>query len=582
MRQKMSIMRKATSLEAKSLIELAARKNMALNLFRPMEHQEPFFKLWAREFLCRGGNRSGKTTIAAVKFAAMACDIPITLNDGTKLDLRKPWQKGRPLRMWVIGFDLRHIGETIHRVLFRNDLFRIIKDKTTGQYRAFQPWTDEDKDREEEARQAPPLIPKRYIKPNSWDWENKKNREFKKVTIIDPQTGEELAEIFAYSSKADPKAGDPVDVIWIDESIDNAAHYPEWRARLFDRRGILFWSSWPNVNNEALSKISDLAEAQANDPNPLVREIVISLSANKTISEEKRSEALGMFSSDEERRARDLGEYITDLLKMYPLFDEFRHQAVLDNDPDEVSEILRRRNGIPPNDWTAELILDPGSTSPGLLFGAIPPIHIGLGRTFVVFDELTPDRHDATQLAKLAMQKVSESIGRRGFNRAIIDMRCGRQKAPGMSMTIEENYRRAFESVGIMLTGGEFRFSAGSPDVGGRIMALQAWMHEDRRLLPSLRIVRSRCPKLCSQLSKYKKYGVNNDIRDDRPASGQRIDLAVCLEYWAASNPLYVMPPITHEGGRDVSPLAWYRKFIAGRQKPTPPSVQLGPRYKVE
>jgi hypothetical protein len=548
---------------------------MSLSLFRPLEHQEPFFRNWARQHLLRGGNRSGKSTCAATMFASVALDIPVTLSDGSQLSMRKPWQKGKCLRMWVIGFDLRHIGETIHRLLFREGLFKIIKDKETGRYRAYRPWDPEDSSRESEVKDSAPLIPKRYIKPNSWDWENKKNREFKRVTISHPVTGEDLAEIYAYSSKSDPKAGDPVDFIWIDESIDNADHYKEWRARLFDLRGSLIWSSWPAVNNDALASLTEEALKQSVKPNPLVRETVITLSANKSLSEEVRSEALGMFTTDEEKRARDSGEYVTDMLRMYPLYDEFIHQAVIDGDPDEVSSILRGSNGTPPADWTIELALDPGTSHPGVLFGAIPPYHIGRGRANVVYDVLYPDRHDATQLAKL----VAEKLGGRKINRAIIDWSAGRQTSMGHSVTNDENYRRAFAAAGVQLESGDFYFTRGSNNVGGRIGIVQEWMHMDPRGLPPLRIVRGNCAKLCDQLRKYKKSCVNNDVKDDRPAPGQQIDLAVALEYWAASNPQYVQPKYDTKQSGKASDWLWFLQNIRNRPKAKPESAQLGPAY---
>ena len=366
----------ATTKQLGALAEYSQRQNMTLRMFRPQEHQEPCFTQYAREFIIRGGNRAGKSVCAAAKFASKALDIPITLEDGTQIESRKPWQKGRCLRMWVIGYDAKHIGQTIYRLLFKRGLIKIIKDKRTGLYRAFQPWKPEDAEREHEAKDAPPLIPARYVKPNSWDWENKKGKEFKSVTLIDPTTGEEIAEIYAYSSKADPKAGDPVDFIWIDEAIENPAHYEEWRSRLFDRRGELIWSSWPNVQNDALVNLSKRAEEQRGDPNALVKEHVIKLSQNKTIAKDVMAEALGMFATPEERRARDAGEFVTDLLRMYPWYDEYTHQAVRDGDPDEVSRIIRANRGIVPHEWTRELIIDPGSQNPAALFCAIPPPEI--------------------------------------------------------------------------------------------------------------------------------------------------------------------------------------------------------------
>jgi hypothetical protein len=571
--------RTPTNKEVQALVEYSLRRNMAAAMFRPMEHQEPFFRNYAREYLLRGGVRAGKSACAAMKFALTAMDLDVTYNDGTSHSIRQPWQKGKCLRMWVIGYDSKHIGQTIYRLLFKPGLFKIIKDLNTGLYRAFRPWEEEDKKREKEAKPSPALIPSRYIKPNTWDWENKKGKEFKSVVIRDPISGEDLAEIYAFSSKADPKAGDPVDMIWIDEAIENPSHYEEWKSRLFDVRGSLIWSSWPNVQNDALAKLTERALEESKKENPLVRETVISLSANKTIDKETLNEALGMFASPEERRARDKGEYVTDLLRMYPIFDEYQHQAVLDGDPDRVSEILRKNGGIPPADWTRELIIDPGTQHPAALFVAIPPpelIYPGT-ETFVVYDELAGDfvrQHDATKLAK----KIKEKTGGLRFHRMIIDMQAGQQKQMGYEIRIVDNYREALERERVFLETGSPFFTPGSKDVGGRIGQLQQWMHvQPQSELPKLRIVRSRCPNLVKQLREYKKSCVNNYVKDDRPYPNQHIDAAVALEYWASSHPRYVRPKFAPTTGSALSYVIGLRDAL---RRKSSGGGQIGPQYE--
>lgn len=692
-------MRKTTKNELQALYEFNQRKNMALSMFRPMEHQEEFFRNWAREFLFRGGVRcvssgskiltpygstkardlqvgdtvagpegdtpvvakhsfrddgllvsvegrkvlctldhplkaregwrlactlepgmevktvdgwqeiisisrvvnaefvalstgsetyiaegfeshnSGKSTCCAARFAATAMGIPITLNDGTEIEMRQPWQKDRCLRMWVIGYDSKHIGQTIHRLLFQEGLFKVIRDKQTGLYRTYQEWNPEDKAREDEARPSPPLIPSRYIVPGSFDWENKKNKEFNKVVIQDPVTGNPLAEIFAYSSKADPKAGDPVDVIWIDEAIEYEGHYSEWLSRLIDTRGNLFWSSWPNVNNEALQNLSKKALQQKDSKNPLAREVIVAMSQNKTMSKEKIDEALGMFNTEADRQARDLGQYVTDQLRMYPLFHEDVHSALRmfdidgsEEHMDEVSRILRASRGTPPASWTRELIVDPGTSSPAALFVAVPPPQLGVA--YVVYDELVPGRADAAQLAALIKQKMGGNV----FHRFIIDAQAGRQQSMGYSWKVQDNYSNAFRDLGIASSISGHGFVHGTNNVGARIGALQEWMHIMSNGLPKLRIYKPNCPKLCEQLRDYKKARINKEVRDDRPHPGQTIDAAVCLEYWASSHPQYVRPKA---GLAQMAPgVAWYMRTFGKKKKPS--SAELGAKYFVD
>ena len=567
-----------TRLQNEALVEYSRRRNMALKMFRPMEHQDAFFRDWSREHLLRGGNRSGKSTCAAARFAAVATDTPITLSDGTIVDQRQPWQKGRKLRMWVIGFDGRHIGETIHRLLFQEGLFDIIRDKKTGLNRTFRRWEPEDLARESETKKSPPLIPPRYVKPNSWDWENKKNREFKKVTIINPITKEELADIYAYSSKADPKAGDPVDCIWIDEAIEYPSHYPEWQARLIDNRGCMFWSSWPAVDNDALQGITERAakeaEAVANGEKeaPLVRESVITLSGNMAMPEDVKKEALGMWASPEERRARDLGEYVTDQLRMYPLYDPEVHQAIYPDKSDDLCETLRETGGMPPANWMRELIIDPGTQHPACLLVAMPPPQFG--EYFVVYDEIYPGRADAEQLADL----IKEKTGGYAFNRFIIDQNAGRQQGMGYTWRVVDNYIDAFRTRNIRSERTGFEFQYGDNNVGARVGRLQQWMHIKEDGLPKLRIVKARCPKLCDQLRLAKKAYANRDVKDDRHAAGQAVDLVHAIEYWASSSPKYVAPPpgFGPTGDHYNSTL---KRLLRMRGKSKRTSHSLGPSY---
>lgn len=559
--------------ETKKLIALTKMRNMALTMFRPLPHQEPFIELFAREVLLKGGNRAGKSLLAACKTGAISMDMPIILNDGRKINMRRPHQIGRPLVIWIIGYDWKHIGQTIYRLLFRPGLFQVIKDKDTGSYRAFRQWDAEDVARESEAKPSPPLIPPRYVDQKSWDWENRKGRQFKSVRIIDPTTQETTAEIYCYASTAEAKAGDPVDVIWIDEAIQCPEHYGEWQARLIDRSGFLYWSSWPKTDNIALQTLHERSKACEGQENPPVRTITITLSDNKALSEEKRREAIGMWTTEEERLARDKGEFVTGQYRMYPLFDPFLHQAIYEVGGDALSEILKRNDGVPPKEWTHELILDPGTQSPGVLFIAIPPPHYG--NYCVVYDEITT-RADADQLADKIKMKVNGLL----FHRFIIDARAAASHGMGYTKTVAENYTRAFNARNISCYLTKSGFSLGCTDVGGRIMSLQEWLHVQKSGYPKLRIVRDRCPKLCDQMQKYMKARVNNEIRDDRPASGQTLDLAVCLEYASASYPEFVPHSRIASAFEQNHKEGWYHALFASRRPRKKDSTcVLGPQY---
>lgn len=561
----------------KGLSEYGARKSMSLAIYRPQPHQEPFFRKYAKEYLLRGGVRAGKSLSASTLFSAIATDTPITFSDGTVMDMRQPWQKGRCLTMWVIGYDAKHIGQTIFRLLFKANAFKIIRDKNPPhEWRAYREWEPEDKAREREAKPAHPLIPNAFVDPKSWDWENRKGREFKSVTIWHPQTHEPLAQIFAFSSKAEPKQGDPVDVIWIDEAIQDPKHYEEWMSRIVDMDGRIFWSSWPKTDNNALQLLTHRAEACKNDPEPLVRELVISTSENKALATSAKDKFLAGLS-EEARRARDRGEYLTDLQRAYPTYHKETHRVEIDaidliEKEDGISRELSKYDGIPPRDWTLELILDPGTAHPAALCCAIPPLNFGNYR--IVYQEIYPGRADPNQLAELIKKRTQGQ----SFHRFIIDYRAGRQQTIGSTDTVVNNYIEAFKKVRLKSRSLGYRFVYGSDNVGARMGKLLDWLHfADGQDYPTLRIVNHRCPNLCEQMRDYKLACVNDDIKENRPAPNQRIDLAQCLEYWAASNPKYVPYSLQPEDG-GAGYMEWLRTF--GRKKRGKDSgTQIGPNY---
>lgn len=533
--------------------ELASRESESLRLFRPLDIQANILQSAARETLVRGGNRSGKSLSSAVRFASIATNIPITLRDGTQFHCRAPHQMGRELTMWCIGYGETHIGQTLYRLLFQKGAFKIIKDLRTNKWRAFDPTDPADLARDNECRPSNPLIPGRYIDPKGWSWKNKGSRLFEKCVIVDPTTKEKLATIYAFTSSGEVKAGDPVDEIWIDEMIQYPSHYAEWQARLIDRAGRLWWSSWPDITNSALLDLTKRAIACKGEEKRPVNEFVLRMSDNPHLPKEAKDLAAKGWTATE-RRARDAGEYVTDALKMYPRFDDQVHCAWYD-DPakdDALGKILRERGGEPPDDWAREIILDPGTTHPAVLFVAIASPQYG---DYVVpYDEIYIPNMDANQLAAA----VAKRAAGHQFHRFTIDNRASRQTPMGFGKTILQNYADAFRKVGLVSATTGSSFLPGSDNVSGRIGELQDWMVVRTTGYPKLRIVTKFCRSLCEQLRDYLKDNTNG-VQEYKPAKRQHIDVATCLEYLAASNPKWVQPP---RNGRQVSPAERMMRLI--------------------
>lgn len=543
-------MHNISSLETAAAIELAERKRMALRIFRPQPHQEPIFEApLAKYSLIQGGNRSGKSTCAAVQFASIATDTPITLADGREIDQRAPWQKGRSLVMYVVGYQERHIGETIYRLLFKRGLFKVVHDPKTKELRSFDP--DNDPALGLKPQDSPPLIPARFIKKFSWNVAA--DNIFTKVILHNPKTKEEIAQIFAYSSQGLPKAGDPVDFVWVDERIGTDGYIDEMKARLVDKSGQLVWSSWPDVKSDDLRKFVEVVDrAEEEGKHDIARKTLLPMSSNKHLGKKAIEEFLAGCATPEEALARDKGIFVTDMLRMYPLFDRAYHSAIReDEDADKLSKILKARDGIPPNDWTKTLVLDPGTSNPAVLLCAVPPPDVG--EFYVAYQEFYPGRFDAIQLAQLIKKETEGQY----FRQFLCDRRAGRQTPMGMRARIVDSYEEAWLEAGLQCSLSKHKFQMASDDVGGRQMILQGLMHPGKTGLPKLRIVTHRCPQLCRQLEKVKKQVVSKEVRDERKAPGQPHDVLDCLEYFAASKPRYQRPVPTPEQWPDS-----YRRYM--------------------
>lgn len=426
-------------------------------------------------------------------------------------------------------------------MLFQPGAFSIIRDETSGEWRAYMAWDEADRKREKEKRPAPAFIPARLIDPKGWAWENKAERVFSVCRLRDG------TEIHAYSSQGEPKQGDPVDVIWIDEDVAYSRHLAEWQARLSDRKGRLFWSAFPKSSNNALITLSDRAEEQRDRPNPDVTETVLTFSANPHIdADEKRKRLEGW--DENERRSRDLGEFLTDNVLMYPTFSVHLHGIPAKQAPREIDAIIAH-DGVP-MDWTNYLVLDPGHAHPAILMASVPPPE--LGDFVVLWGECYPSRVDAHELAR---QAVGVASGRY-FEAFIIDGHAGRQTPMGFGRTVRQQYSEAFEKVGLVSRLSGSGFIAGSDNIESRTMLVREWLAIRADGTPKLRIIDEGTKILQKQMKLYKKRIFQQEVKD--VPIPKDADLPISLEYLAAFGPYYRIPENTEQLGSPAF-RAWKR-----------------------
>lgn len=470
-------------------------------------------------------HNSGKSMCCAVEFASAATGLPVIGPDGKPLPFKFP--RNRKLVLWVIGYDEKHIGVTVHSRLFEPGAFDVIRDKETGALRAWDPTRPDDLARESEKEPAPPLIPARMIEGGKPRYDKVSEKIF---TVCRLKNGNEIR---AYSSKSVAGQGVAVDLIWIDEDIEYPKHVSEWQARLSKVRGRIIWSAWPHSKNEALVDMSNRAQQQKHLPKPDVFEIVLRFSDNPYMPEDEKRKRLAGWS-DEERRSRDEGQFMTDLVLVFPNFDRDVH-CIPGVGPEDVLEAYLRKNSwCIPADWTHYLALDPGHAHPAVGFLAVPPPEFG--DYLVFYDELYVPQVTADEIAELI---YSRSTGR-FFHSFIIDHRFGRQSAAGVGKSYREIYAEAFERHNLKskTTGSSFMW--GSDNIASRNMLVRQAMAINAAGKPRLRFMADTTPHTQRQFLLYKKRVVKDEVREE--VVDRHHDLMDALGYIVASNPEYVRP----------------------------------------
>lgn len=522
---------------------------------------------------CAGviSHNSGKSTICSAVTSSIIRNKPLTMRDGTKINLKKELWNNDPLKVWIIGYDWNHIAANCYRFLFRSNMFKIIRDKKTGQWRAYDP----GKDDERLAKPSSPFIRMSDVKGgmNGIAWEDKKMGAIKAFETNDG------SRIEFYASTGARPQGSAVHLIWIDERIDDPQFFSELHARLWDYKGKILWSSWPDVQPvQSLIDLEQRATEQLGTDNPRAYAVKLKGSENPYIVSAMRDYSLSTMDEDM-RKARDEGVLNMERWKTYSLFSPYIHRVLKPaSTPEEaakvddnLAKVVREKNQIP-EDWTRYLVLDPGHQNAAVLFVAVPPPK--LGDFIVPYDELYIHNKDAKYLAEMVAEKTKGQY----FEDFIIDAHAARQTPMGFDRRIGENYEREFERCKLACRRRGSRFSYGSDNVEGRILRLQSSMNIRADGTTRLRIMVDRCPELVKQLQQY-KWGVDpKGNPTDRPALHQKIDVAVSCEYFVSRDDcVWVKPPNIRKESITPSSIAANLATILGiKKKRTEESVNCG------
>ena len=535
-----------TPLQMKAMQAAQARAASAVSLYRPTPQQEEVVRAFERddviEVLLGGGNRAGKSLLAATMIASAIKDESITFNDGSKHSMIPERWKGEPLKIWIIGFDWQHIGATLHRLLFKPGAFRVVKEG--GKMRPVNPHKDPKRIR----KPAPAFIQPESDVVGGEDgisWENKKDYQLRAFTFPNG------TRVEFYPSTGALKAGDPVHIAWIDEHIDNDRWYDEIKSRLIDDEGKVLWTSWPDTEpSEAMSALED----RANEGKPGSFYFVLSGEDNPFTQGKHRENILGGMSADMQT-ARNKGIMNKDRWRVYPQFSQYIHCA-LGKDPandDSLARTIRASGGIPAN-WTRYLILDPGTKSPAILYVAYPPPE--LGDFIVPYAELNLHYTSARPLAEAAAAMagiVRNSDGQiidhgEDYEEFIADFHAFRRTPEGFDGTVGQNYEKYFAEFGLKCRRHGNRFTSGSDNITVRQMSVQGTMNLRDGRPPRLRIMVDRCPVLVRQLENARWGRWPNGEPTEEQNKYQPKDVQQCLEYAISRRDCgYVLPRVRAE-----------------------------------
>ena len=525
--------------------ELNDRRIEALRLYRPSPLQDRIHACTASEVLVIGGNRSGKTMCSAIEAARAA-----TGQDPYK---KYPEKDGV---LAIVGRNWQHIGMVCVPYLLRAGAFKIIRDKKTQQFRAFDPIKDAS--RSSEAKPAPPLIPPRLIKSISWVL--KSSNYCNNIELTNGW------RIFFFSSEGEPPQGFSADIVWCDEDIVNDNWTPEMQARLADRKGKFRWSAMPHSRSESLLSLSDRADRaeEIGDPNPTIKKFTLRFLDNDHIDEGEKAKAIERWAAagEDVLRMRSEGAFVTDSIQVYPNFNMLTHGMNRADLP----------GGMIPDDWTRYAAIDPGHQVCAVLFLAVPPD----GSYMLAYDELYIRQCSAVIFG----EKFAEATKGRTFQSFIIDMHGGRLRDIGSGRQVVVQYVEELRKHGVRsLTTGS-AFMAGCDDISARTSAVRSALHIRPNGTTKLRVLRGACPNLERELKRYRKKSVlvnGVTIVGDEPNTKGDCHAVQCMEYLIASDPKYV-PRQKKDEAEDMP--QWMMEFMERRRKRQSPSgyVYLGPQ----
>lgn len=502
---------------------LADFEKEALSLYEPQDVQAMYHACRAPNVILIGGTRAGKTLCGCIEDARC-----VTNSDPHG----KYPNKGT---LMLLGYGWNHVGRVFYPMLFQPGAFKIIRDQKTFKWRAYRPWEPADAAREEEAEDAPPLIPSRFYDPKDIAWESKGQNQFVRIKL---NTG---WEIWAFSSESDPRTaqGFRIQRIHVDEDLSDERWIGELTSRKAQDKGLLHWTAVPHSKNESMLRMVESAEKDQanNEEKPTYVTFRLPFLSNKHIADDAKQQALKEWASEGEDvlRMRSLGEFTYDTVQMYPTFSMGLHSY--------------RRSRLPnrevPKDWTRFAAIDPGHQVMAVLYAAIPPTN----DLVLVYDESYLQQCDAVKFGQ-EMERKCKGLS---FYAFIMDYHGAKLRDIGGGRSPLEQYRDQLALRNIVSEVNGSAFIPGSTIKSARAEAVRHALLPQMNGNPRLMIlvndsedgteIMPATPNLVRTIKRYRKKQDAKDRVLDEPETRGDVHLPACLEYLMSYPNLQYMKP---------------------------------------
>jgi len=522
----------------RAIIEtMLSLKMEALALYRSLPESELFHASLAKTRLAEGSNRSSKTISGAIEIAravTRCCPYNKYPRTGTII---------------IVGLKEDNIA-MIWRKLCEPGAFSVIQDEHTRMWRSVRPDPNDplhldpyDLAYRERWKDAPPLIPRRYLPLDRVAWTDARNQVPRSARLLTDW------RIEFRPSGSKPDQGDHFNIAWNDEEMEKPDWYyeeirglvgtcesPEYTPRMF-------WTATSQVANPEFAELREQALAGAAD----VARFVFLIKDNPYVSDEEKQRFYDRLP-ESERQTRYHGIPSASMRAIYPTYEPMGIHGCERIDP-------------LPRNWCRYVIVDPGTGILGTMIIAIDP------------DEKHCYMTDAWTMKKVSVGEWAYTVKEREhgqkFEAIIIDDTAAKMRCYNNLTTTAEQFWEALEKAEVIPRqyGPRYGLFPAVNDVKVRTVALNTWLAIRQegpfRGTPIVQVFRGACPDLDKQIRNAvtSLKDPEKRLKDTHHAC----DLLDDLEYAAAAKLRYYAPENTIAPEKKINLV--YQEFLRHERK---------------